>query len=350
MKTGKSIVELAQELQSLSEKKKDIVTDTRNVEMQVIDEKPILDVKGQGFFDIRKNAHRQIGDRINVPAKYYDRMLEDAPELLATNVNHWLQHKPENRMVRTLDNHARAFLSDRYRIIDNEDVAEMALPILMGQDSIEIVSCDVTEQRMYIKALFPRVEGEVKKGDAVQSGIVISNSEIGAGSFSVQPLVYRLVCTNGMIANDYGKRAYHTGQRLGEGQEAYELFRDDTLKAADQALMMKMRDIINGAMDQSKFDLILSRMKEAAETDPIQNPVKAAEIVRKRFSLTEGEGNSFLENLLRDGDRTAWGTLNAVTQIANTTDDYDRATELEAIGGRILDLNPRDWREIAEAA
>lgn len=37
---------------------------------------------------------------------------------------------------------------------------------------------------------------EVRKGDIVQAGVMISNSEVGLGAVSIQPLVYRLVCTN----------------------------------------------------------------------------------------------------------------------------------------------------------
>jgi hypothetical protein len=35
---------------------------------------------------------------------------------------------------------------------------------------------------MYIKAICPRIQAEVKKGDIVQAGIAISNSEVGMGS------------------------------------------------------------------------------------------------------------------------------------------------------------------------
>ena len=38
----------------------------------------------------------------------------------------------------------------------------------------------------------------MRPGDVVQAGVSISNSETGRGAVSVCPLVYRLVCTNGM--------------------------------------------------------------------------------------------------------------------------------------------------------
>ena len=53
-------------------------------------------------------AHRQIGSALGIPAKYYDKMRAENPELLAQNVNSWFTMTPQKRMVRTLDGNARA--------------------------------------------------------------------------------------------------------------------------------------------------------------------------------------------------------------------------------------------------
>ena len=142
-------------------------------------------------------AHRQIGSALGIPAKYYDKMRAENPELLAQNVNSWFTMTPQKRMVRTLDGNARAFLSERYRRIDNAEIAEAVLPILAEMPDVRIESCEITESKMYLKAVNPRLTAEVVPGDIVQSGILITNSEVGMGSMSIQPLVYRLVCTNG---------------------------------------------------------------------------------------------------------------------------------------------------------
>jgi hypothetical protein len=42
--------------------------------------------------------------------------------------------------------------------------------------------------------------------------------------------------------------------------------------------------------------------------------------------------------------------VNAVTGYAQEVDQYDRSTELEAIGGRMLDQAAKEWAELAEAA
>jgi hypothetical protein len=41
--------------------------------------------------------------------------------------------------------------------------------------------------------------------------------------------------------------------------------------------------------------------------------------------------------------------FNAVTNYSQQVVDYDRATELEALGGRLLELREAEWRTLAEA-
>ncbi|HMM61136.1 MAG TPA: DUF932 domain-containing protein, partial [Candidatus Rifleibacterium sp.] len=198
MKTELSLTDLAHELQRRSNAKKDFVAHTSQLHMT--DDNKIQFENGKLHeFEANEIAHNQIAGRLDIPVKYYKRMQENAPHLLAFNVNHWLHKNPETRMIRTLDGTARAFLSDRYQRIENEEIAETVLPVLLEQDGVEIESAAITESRMYIKAVFTKIEGEVKLGDVVQAGVAISNSEVGQGAVKVEPLVYRLICRNGMI-------------------------------------------------------------------------------------------------------------------------------------------------------
>ena len=71
---------------------------------------------------------------------------------------------------------------------------------------------------MYIKAVNPRLQAEVSPGDIVQAGVIISNSEVGLGSVSIQPLIYRLVCSNGMVVNEAAARRNHVGRVTDSGE------------------------------------------------------------------------------------------------------------------------------------
>ena len=57
-----------------------------------------------------------------------------------------------------------------------------------------------------------------------------------------------------------------------------------------------------------------------------------------------------LRHLILEGDLSADGLDNAITHFSQDVDDYDRATELEALGGKLIELAPGDWKEVAHAA
>ena len=93
-------------------------------------------------------AHRQLGTYLGIPAKYYNRMMAEAPALLVHNLNYWLSEDNAERMIRTLDGTARAFLSNRYRRIDNYEIASAVLPIIGEAEQARFESCHLTSTHM----------------------------------------------------------------------------------------------------------------------------------------------------------------------------------------------------------
>jgi hypothetical protein len=194
---------------------------------------------------------------------------------------------------------------------------------------------------LYLKVINPRLTDEVKAGDYVQSGFVLSNSEVGAGSVQVQPLVYRLVCTNGMVVNDAGLTRYHLGSRSGRENEAYELYSDRTLALEDQALLAKVQDTVRAAAEPEQFAKVVQRMREAARTPLSGNPAEVVEVTGKKLGLLEAEQGDVLTHLIQGGDLSQWGLVNAITRTSQDVADYDRATELERLGGVVLEMAPK---------
>ena len=361
MKNGKTLIELATELQRQSTAKRDLIVPTASLKMTMATSGLQLPDHqgGNEYLSVTDHCHCQIANRIGVPKKYYDKMREDAPQLLAQNVNHWFEAQPENRMIRTLDGKARAFLSDRYHRIDNDQIAEGVLQSFQAAGQpLEIVSTEVTERRLYINARFPTMENAIAVGDPVQMGVTITNSEVGGGALSITPMLYRLVCTNGMVAGssvDEGKmRRNHLGRKV-QASEDFSIYQGDTVAADDRALMLKIRDTIGNLSDPAKFLALCERMRAANRGEEVVRPVKAVEELVQRTTLTQGEGDSILENLLRGDDglptnMTKWGMANAVTRLANTIESFDRSQELMELGGKVIDLSTREWSAIAEAA
>lgn len=351
MYQGRTLMQLAEELDRRAEAKKDYCAPTKRMHLSYIGEEPklVLNLEDTGFFGMKQLAERQMGTWAGVPTKYYDKMRTEAPDLLLQNMNHWLEEATDKRLLRTLDHEARAFLSDRYRAIDNEDVTESALNALAEcGNQYQIASCDVTDDHLYIKAVFPTKEADVKVGDTVRAGVMVKNSEVGKSSLVVQPFVERLVCLNGMVVNDGRFRRNHVGRHI-SGDESHVVYRDETVRADDRALLMKIQDTIKSASNEV-FDAAVNAFREAAGSSAIVKPIDAVEEVTKQFRMGEKRKDTLVERLIRDGDYTKWGMANAITNLANDADDYEEATELEEIGGRIITLNNNEWRRIAEAA
>lgn len=365
MKTGKSLIELATEIERQRETRVDYVAPTPMLIMQ-----PTADLSGPKDVELaglpqpmalNNLAHRQLGSHVEIPATYYDRMRTNAPALLSTNVNHWFASDPSKRMVRTLDGRVRAFLSDAYRPLENADLAEAVLPALLTMD-IEILSCEITERRLYIKAVDKRINLDVPTGknrmgdgshvifDTLSPAIVISNSEVGAGALSVESGVWTKACTNLAIFASRSMKKYHVGGRHAVADNMVHLLSDKTRKLSDQATWAQVADVVRGAFDEAKFAASVDEIR-GMETQMIGGDViKVVDLAAKTLDIREMEKPSILRHLVEGGDLSRYGLFNAITRTAEDLPDYDRATDFERMGGKLIELAPTEWRRIAEAA
>ena len=354
MKTGISLMQLAQELERQASTTRDFLAPERQLQVEVVEaEAPTVQlvVGTVGRVPLTPHAHGQVAEHLGIPKTYYDRLHQQAPALLATNVNHWLQASGTQRLVRTLDHTVRAYLSHRYRPLDHGDLAEAVLPVLLEDTRLEVVSCQITATRLYMKATTPRLTAEVRKGDVVQAGLVISNSEVGAGSVRVEPLLYRLACLNGAIINDLALKKYHVGRANGHGEDAIQaLLRDETKVLNDRAFWATVQDVVRGTLQEVTFHQIVARWCEATQEVITGDPVQVVEVTAKRLGLTESERGSVLRHLVEGGDLSRYGLANALTRASQDVENYDRATDLERLGGQLIELPRQAWQALATAS
>lgn len=363
MKTGKTLVELATEIDRQRNSKRDYVAAVPALRMDndahLCFPAPGGDTQVLGMRDL---AHRQVGEYARIPVPYYDRMVTEAPDLLAKNVNHWFAAQgaaQDRRMVRTLDGHVRAFLSDGYRPLDNADLAEAVFPAL-AELNLEILSTEITERRLYIKAVDPRIvrqvdnrrviDGQLVTYDDVSPAITISNSEVGSGACAVDVSMYTHGCKNMMIFRESSLRKYHLGRKheLTEGLTV--LLSEKTRALTDAALWAQVGDVVRGAFDQTRFARQVELVQDLTAQRIEGDVPKVVEVFARKVGMGEEEKSSVLKHLIAGGALTRYGLLNAVTRTAEDLTSYDRATEFERIGGQVLDLPANDWRAIAEAA
>lgn len=364
MKTGKSLVELAQEIERQKASKEDFLVSTAHTQVDVVDKQVQLTVGDQHTFGVNSLAASQISEHVGIPAKYAEKMLTEAPDLYGTNVNTWFKKYPKQRLIRTLDKRTRAFLSNGYRPLENSDLAEAVLPVLFELD-LDIMSCEVTEQRLYIKAVHKSIHRDVPYGHKIGDGshkffdtcspaAIISNSEVGLGQLTVDTGIFTSVCTNLATISDRGMKRRHIGARsdLSAGENIRQLLSDETKRVTDKAIWLQTADVLRGAFNEVLFEQEIDKLKGIAanELPAGADVVKVVDFTAKKYGLQEKEKSSVLQHLIKGGDLSQYGLFNAITRTAEDLEDYDRASEFEKLGGKFIDLTRKEWDEIALAA
>jgi hypothetical protein len=361
MQKGINLIELAEKIEANRTMKADFVAPANQLRMTTQDDGTVVvAVPTLGELPVLPLAHQQIGTFTEIPNKYYQRLLTQAPDLLAANVNRWFVDKSEGRMLRTLGGDMRAFLSNRYQRIEHEEIAAMALPVLRDYGA-ELVSCELTDRKMHLIAILPHLQAELKvdpakrarheraNGEIMRCGVSISNSEIGLGAAKVQGYLERLACYNGATIADTTLMARHVGRRIEDSEDLNSIFSDETRQADDRTILLKMRDMIKHCLDETTFRARIERMSELTEGKVTGNPTKAVEMLTQKIGATVDEGAGILRSLIEGGDLSPWGLVNAVTYQAHGAPTYDRAIEWTEIGGKLLSLPKREWKAILEA-
>lgn len=352
MKTMYSLNELATMLQQQRTGMLDVIVRPDRIGMTPEATVMVPGVEDGSPRSLTGTGHQQLATYTDIPKVYYDRLLATDKPTLAANVNLWLRRKEgEKRMVRMLNGAVRAILSDRYQRIDNMEVAQVTLNVLAGIKGVEVVSSAITEQKMHIKAVSYNVKAEVKGskqvGDVIAAGCYISNSEVGNGAVSIKPFVERLVCRNGMVRDDGSLRANHVGRRADADLEG--LLSDTTRRMEDEVVLRKVKDVVAHAFDQVKLQQFADRAGQAAQQRIEGNVPDVVQVLGPTLGVQVIEQQSVLKHLIEGGDLSRWGLANAITRTAEDMESYDRATELETIGYRLLDLSATAWEKLSRA-
>lgn len=367
MRQGKTLPDLIEQVKHNAKAKKDFVASTaeaiRLVEMPDFPNGVAAVLLKSGAkelerLEINETAHGQIAAHLGIPFKYYQRLLADHKDLVIQQVNALFQREPATRLIRTLDGHVRAFLSDRYARLDNDQILADTLPVLTADGapySNTLLSCNVTEERLDVKCLFtdPKLAfavGAAPNGrpDIVKPGFHLGNSEVGKGSLFCKSFFYRDYCRNGAVYGSeeiFEYRRSHLGGKLLEGSN-FQILSDETRKLDDKAIVSAVTDVMKTLANPEFIEEMAQNLRALKGGPKIEKPVDAISVLTKELTLTETESASALETLIRDRDYSRWGALNAVTALANDAPTYERANELEALANRVIHLPAITWERI----
>ena len=306
----------------------------------------------------------QIAEKLGIPLKYMRRMRLDCDEpaefpgdqLIDRNVNHWLEKADANYLIRGFRDDdggvARAFLSDKFKIVDNLDVLVAGLDgIKQSGRTVQIDQCDLTDSRMYIKLWCPEVSStlsEVLKGRGKQSnrheffnvpadkmfaGLVIGNSETGNGTYFVKPRLVISGCWNGMIREKEAVKRVHLGSKLDLGEIKWS---EETQKKAMELVMLQMKDAVQTFLNPSFLQAVADELEEKG-AKRLEHPIAAIDNVCRTFSYSDEQKKGVLDSFMEGGAPTVFGLSQAVTWAAKEVASGDDQFEMEVAGSVVID-------------
>lgn len=305
---------------------------------------------------LRPLAHRQLGERLGIPAKYYQRMMDSDGDLLAQNVRHWLARESKPLMIRCYKQEVRAVLSGSYLPLDHAFALDALLAGITDRMGVEMKSLALTDSRMYVQAVdsstvktitvqTPNYRGERER--KLSMGFTFSNSEVGLGAFCLQEMVYNQWCSNLATFASVVRRT-HLGARF-QAEEAREWASNEAIVADMAALKLALRDAVRYTLDPGRLDERAALMQAAAEADQvITKPLaEVMEVTQRLLGLTDQSTHGVLEALMADGDFSRFGLHSAVTKHAQGV-DADLGHELEVGSTKLLAMAKPEWAEVAQ--
>jgi uncharacterized protein DUF932 len=268
---------------------------------------------------LRANGFANLAARLGAPVDFLKRL--PAPLQLATLNYLLLESNDESAAtLRLRGNEVTAIVSGRYAPLDATELVDavrsgLVKHGLLGEARVRSVASGLVDN---LRLVFPSEERAVKPGDVSSVGLDIVSSSFARSAVHVSPVVWRLVCSNGLKRAERkgGLSFRHVGdaQRLREG----------------------VAEAIPAAMVQARG--VLDQWRRAVDF-MVDDVAKQIEALRE---LTTPERKNVEDELRRELDRPGlpetvplFDLVNAMTASAKLAPPA-RRLELEAVAGDVL--------------
>lgn len=277
---------------------------------------PSLDIQlGSDKYHISEYALSQLCGKIGVPVTYIKKCAESGKlDLARNNLLRWMD-SPKSLMVRTYGNSVRGILSDRYSILDNRELLNNLV------DTVDLNKFSVKGAYLDTDRLHMRLVSKDKidiDGEDLFAGIQVDNSDIGKSSLNIKYLIYKQVCTNGLVL-PRGEGVLFRQKHIGISNQE---FKESLSRSLDilPDLIAKTKDLVDInrsiKLTQDELDVALDKIKK--ETNLSEDNI---EVMKELTTTRYGMNN--------------WGLVNSITEIAQKY-TLDRRLELEKYSSKLL--------------
>ena len=275
-------------------------------------------------------AMSQACQRLGMPSGYFKKC---PPHLQDSQFNWWKDHEEAQQralanledesgsatswMIRSKGTLVRGVLSPRYARLDNRQVLDTLLPILKGS-RYQVGLVELTAESFHLRLIEPTIWRDVLPSDRLFVGIHLTNSEVGLRAVTVDALVWRLVCSNGLMRKVDGKS----------------LMRQRHIHVAEARFESMLADAISQATAVAAA--FIEQMALSIKM-PVPDPDAAVDYLGKLWGLPKQTVEYVKFGL--HGEREAeslYGLVNAFTSAAQKLPIENRV-ELESLASVLID-------------
>lgn len=224
----------------------------------------------------------------------------------------------ERWLLRARRGTLRAVLSERYSPLDHTELMATLAPLLEDQYRVDWFAW--SEESLHLRVIDPARTREVLPDDALSVGIHITNSEVGKRSITVDALVYRLVCSNGLI-------------RLVKGKS---LLQKRHIHLSRPRLRAALEEALHGAL--ATADDFVEQLRRTAQ-QPLSDVDDVLEVLGERWRLSQNTQEAVKASMRREPaavQETLYGLVNGLTRAAQGLPDDDRY-DLEVLAGQLAE-------------
>jgi hypothetical protein len=293
-------------------------------------------------------ALRQLCERIGIPAGYFTRCPAVLQDIQA---NYWLKHpapssvlrrrvsglngvkpnegsdddtskrRPENWLLRARYGELRGVLSERYARLDNGALVACLHELLESTHSrFQVGWFSLSEESLHLRLIDTSIGRDVWRDDRLMAGIHIANSEVGKRAVTVDAIIFRLVCQNGLIRLVNGRSLLHRRH----------------VSLDQNGFIHLMEKAVAGALGEAMNFMERLALSTHQSVGDVEAAVKR---LGRTWSLSEATQQQVQFALLREPSNlqeTLYGLVNAFTYVAQTFADDDRY-HLEVLAGQLAE-------------
>ena len=211
--------------------------------------------------------------------------------------------------VRDIDNKVLGIVTDRYKIVQNEDAFAFTDELISGDVRYETAGSLLGGKRIWLLAKMPKTN---IVGDEVEPYLCFTNTHDGTGSVRVCMTPVRVVCNNTLnMALNSAKRSWSV-RHIGNINDKLEAAKEslDFAGMYMEELAKKADDLANTTMTNDQVKAVIDSVFSVPE-DASDRQKANAQSQKEQFTICY-----FAPDIIKF-QNTAWGVINAAADMAD---------------------------------